>query len=752
MAIPTSSLFPDQFDSDDNLFVVHDSLRVRLAEDYNPGDTFITIDVNENNKTIASRFPDSGIITLTEQCSDSSEKAVSFYYGLRTETTFEDLEILPGFTDSIKLKTITNVTQNVMAQIHNNQASAIIAIEGFVGKKGTKDAVPLGETMEGRTNFLQDLVLYPRAWFESDKRVGVVPLTIKFTDMSFRNPTSWKWDFGDGDVSTGSYTDVSYDVPSSVSFANDLDGGSVEKTYYTPNIYNVKLTVSNAFGENSVIFPGLVNARAEPPDEAELEFIGLSSNQMLIEDGDLATGGILKSKSSTTINIQVTDTGEQSNDSIIKYTWKLQDELIHQNADTTAAYYTQGGYYDVKVRLDTEFGSYRTTIVEAAIDIIEPKNIWYYSFENEEYAATKTVDGYEFNPLGSVFKTLNRTSSPSIDRDYSFLDGEDSETRQKQEFLRNNGFSAKSGVGSGDRGVATIYWATGYDPDSAAWGSQKIKFIEYDGFSDCYSGGDCNASLSSNITRAWNWVGFNPMSGKSYIVLGNTTTVPTTGVSSTSQSLTTITLNSISAASATLTSANYTNGASELMKNTDFGNSGHFSTYRSAWHNQTGYLLRNDANGEFFRIKSFYKTTGTTGTPIQGFAKLNDIPGSVKMEGQLVALTSGVFFFNNEGIGTVYNVNTNTWSLIGSSTSTSAFKQLQDTTVLNYEDPTIPSIDGIPYNSFEQRLVATSDLDRKAYLAFDYSEKAFIKYNEVDNTFSSITARPSGESFLIGYY
>lgn len=752
MTIPTSSLYPDEFDSDANLFLVHDSLRVELAEDYAAGDSFITINVTEKNADIVSRFPDSGIITLTDQCNDGTNKAVSFYYGFRTDTTFNDLEILPGFTDTPKSKTITNVVQNVMAEIHNNQVNALLAIESFVGVQGTTDLVPLGETMEGRTNFLQDLVLYPRAWFETNRRVGVVPLEVIFTDMSFRDPTSWKWEFGDGDVSSGSYTDVSYNVPSGVSYANDTDGGSLKKTYYTPGIYTAKLIVENDFGINEVEFPDLINARAEPPDEAELEFTGLTTNQILITDVDMATGGVLKSKSSTVINVEITDTGEQAGDSIIEYTWKMQDELTHANASSTSAYYTQGGYYDLKVRLDTEFGSYRTTIVESAIDIIEPKNIWYYSFETPEYAAEKVANGYEFNPLGSVFKTLSRTNSPTIDRDFSFLDGEDSETRQKQEFLRNNGMSSKSGVGSGDRGVASIYWATGYDPDVAAWGDQKIKFIEYEGFSDCYSGAECNASLSSNITRAWNWVGFNPGSGKTYITLGNSTSVPVDTISSTNQAVTTITLSSISAASTTLTSVNYTNGAVELMKNTDFGNSGHFSTYRSAWHNQTGYLLRNDANGEFFRIKNFYKTTGTTGTPIQGFSKLNDIPGSVKMEGQLVALTSGVFFFNNEGIGTVYNVTSNSWSLIGSASATSGFKQLQDTTVLSYEDPTITGIDGIPYNSYEQRLVATSDRDRKAYISFDYSEKAFIKYNEVDNTFTSLIARPSGESFLIEYY
>ena len=183
--IPTAPLYPNDFDSDTNLYLVRDGLRLRLAEDYNPGDTSISVDPD---LITLSRFPTSGQITLTEQCSDVKERAISFSYnGVDlVNAKLLGLELLPGFTDVVKAKRITHVTQNVMASQHNNIKDTIIAIQEFMGVEGTVDQEPFGETLEGRTNFLRKLVLTPRAWFSVDKRVGLVPFTVEFTDKSFR--------------------------------------------------------------------------------------------------------------------------------------------------------------------------------------------------------------------------------------------------------------------------------------------------------------------------------------------------------------------------------------------------------------------------------------------------------------------------------------------------------------------------------------------------------------------------------------
>jgi hypothetical protein len=49
-------------------------------------------------------------------------------------------------------------------------------------------------------------------------------------------------------------------------------------------------------------------------------------------------------------------------------------------------------------------------------------------------------------------------------------------------------------------------------------------------------------------------------------------------------------------------------------------------------------------------------------------------------------------------------------------------------------------------------LLAASDGDRTAYLSYDYSPNAFIKFNGQDITFTIVTARPIGEQFVMGIY
>ncbi len=38
----------------------------------------------------------------------------------------------------------------------------------------------------------------PRAEFSANPQQGLAPLTVRFRDLSWGNPTSWSWDFGDG--------------------------------------------------------------------------------------------------------------------------------------------------------------------------------------------------------------------------------------------------------------------------------------------------------------------------------------------------------------------------------------------------------------------------------------------------------------------------------------------------------------------------------------------------------------------------
>jgi hypothetical protein len=298
---------------------------------------------------------------------------------------------------------------------------------------------------------------------------------------------------------------------------------------------------------------------------------------------------------------------------------------------------------------------------------------------------------------------------------------------------------------SGNSGEAVLYWATGRAGATASTleenpDTEDINFLTYNAFQGTYS----SSSEVSPIQRRWNWISMDTLSDI-YFLLGVAESA--NWESLTDQSLVKKNLTDFTSSSSTFTDSNYKNGADELKNNVaifinegdDAGQPyhGHFSAYRTAYKNNTGYIIRNDGVGPTFRLKSFYRTEGVTSDPIQTIRKLTDMPGTVKYEGQLVPLTSGLYFFDNSSAISVYNDVSNVWET-GQSVATS-FVSLQDTSVTGFGDTT-------------NTLLATSDGDRKAYLSFDYSSKAFVSFNETDLTFKSLGSRPTGTQWQMGIY
>jgi PKD repeat protein/outer membrane protein assembly factor BamB len=70
----------------------------------------------------------------------------------------------------------------------------------------------------------------PISFFAMNKSFGSAPMTVQFTDRSFNNPTSWQWDFGDGQTSTE---------------RNPVNA------FTDPGTYSVSLNVKNAMGEST---------------------------------------------------------------------------------------------------------------------------------------------------------------------------------------------------------------------------------------------------------------------------------------------------------------------------------------------------------------------------------------------------------------------------------------------------------------------------------------------------------------------
>lgn len=746
-----SSNYPTVIDTNQNLFAVNDNLRVQLIEDYNPGDTTIFV---LGNETTMRSFNATGIITLTDQCNSPENRAISFYYGSRTLTTFDELQLLPGYEDVAKPKNFTDVTQNVMAEHHNNLINAIVAIEKFAGKKGELPTQPLEGTMEQRITYVRGIALQPKAWFSANATIGLAPFTVTFKNQSFRLGTdgsshqvTYTWDFGDGSP------------PEVITAVDDTINGDVTKIYTSPGVYDVSLTVTNDFGTDQVIFPQMINARYFAPDTAVINFIQ-RAGQILTDGspdgGPYTTTPVIRSGINQIIdatldttqcfppwvtpsnkcinpNTGLTNGGEYLDgskneiDPIVMYTWSIADDLNHSNAPNARCIFSIGGLYDLILRVDTKYNSYRITEYHNAFDIVENLNLWLWNFNTDT-----TVAAYEFGLISETFKSQG-TNYLDLQRDDSFLTGAVNEGQQKMEFHKNCGFVQRSSTASGSGGTGLLYWASGRTAIQTP-SNEKIYMTEFNGFTGVYN-------TKPSINRPWNWVGLGSSSSL-YFILGGVTSAIAPFTSPTNQTKTAIQLSdpALTPANTTFTLANYSNGANELTNNEvsyDIGGNsqqGNMSVYRSTWHNNTGYLLRNQSTGNFFRIKSFYKTTGNLSEPFQSIAKLIDMGGSAKVEGQLVSLSQGVYFFTNSGTVTAYNETTSLWQSGGPGLASNAYRSLQDTTVVGFD-------------SASQTMLAASDNDKIAYLSFDYSNKTFIKFNETDTTFSAITARPSGSQW-----
>ncbi|KKG15832.1 cell surface protein [Methanosarcina sp. 2.H.T.1A.6] len=111
----------------------------------------------------------------------------------------------------------------------------------------------------------------PIAAFTASPQEGNAPLTVQFTDTSTGNVNSWLWDFGDGETSKSQ---------------------SPTHIYSGSGTYTVRLTVTNAFGSNTLEAPSSVNVfsvSAPVPDFKSNITSGKAP--LIVRFEDLSTGG-----------------------------------------------------------------------------------------------------------------------------------------------------------------------------------------------------------------------------------------------------------------------------------------------------------------------------------------------------------------------------------------------------------------------------------------------------------------------------
>jgi len=166
-----------------------------------------------------------------------------------------------------------------------------------------------GDDTETKTDYIS-VGDPPVAEFSASETEVIVGESIQFTDQSSNNPTGWNWDFGDGGSSTSQ--NPSY-------------------TYSTVGTYNVSLSVTNDYGDNTETKTGYITV-GSPPDA---EF---TASETTVAVGE---------------SIQFTD---QSTNNPASWNWDFGDGESSTSQNPTHIY-SNAGTYDVSLTVTNSYGN-----------------------------------------------------------------------------------------------------------------------------------------------------------------------------------------------------------------------------------------------------------------------------------------------------------------------------------------------------------------------------------------------------------
>ena len=241
----------------------------------------------------------------------------------------------------------------------------------------------------GRVNLARaigtDWSTTPVSEFVAQTPMGVSPLPVNFTDLSTGIPTSWLWDFGDGNTSTAQ---------------NPMH------TYMSSGIFTVSLTTSNALGMNTVAVANTVAVDFIPP---------------IANFAASITGGL------SPLPVTFSDT---SIDGVpTTWLWDFGDGNTSTSQNPTHTYISSG-FYTVSMTATNAYGT--DTLIQTnliAVDFIPPlagfsatpttgASLYVVTFTDESTAGTATSWFWSFGD-GSVSSLQNPAHIYTVAGTYS---------------------------------------------------------------------------------------------------------------------------------------------------------------------------------------------------------------------------------------------------------------------------------------------------------------------------------------------
>jgi len=204
-----------------------------------------------------------------------------------------------------------------------------------------------------------EIVEAPTANFTANTTAGLSPLTVQFTDSSTGDPASWAWQFGDGQTATTQ---------------------NPVHTYDAAGIYSVNLTVTNAYGTDSLVKNITV--------DIHLPIADFDCNPVL---------------GAAPLTVTFTDESE-----FLPYQWFWQfGDGVTSTVQHPTHTYTEPGTYTVSLRSSNAVGS--DTMTKTDVITVQLPTI--------DFTASPTMGG---SPLTVQFTT---DGSPDWSYHWSFGDG-----------------------------------------------------------------------------------------------------------------------------------------------------------------------------------------------------------------------------------------------------------------------------------------------------------------------------------------
>ena len=735
MSIPKTTNYPYTYDTEYELKTVVDSLHANTIEIIVPYDVtdkgtynwelglgIIDLDSTED-------WPDSGFISLylKEHWGQAIDRATLFHYASKEDNRLLEVTILNGQVIKYFPRGSTAV-QNVVAQNHNYNKDAVLALESYLGHRGTDNQ----SSIEWFTEFFVKNVRKPQAWLSVSTNKVLIGDEIIVKDLTTRinpgftidkDPTvQWVFQLGDGIK-----IDISLDAENQeyVFEITKQDNNGIVKTrtvrkknwdkkivlaYQNPGVKNMTLTVINEFGEDIIYLEKAIKVLNQPPQNIQIQIQAPNINNA----NDIKRAYAIKDQ--ITILAGHEHFGD---DVVVLYDWDFGSSVDKEsipNSNYLTMNFLFGGVYDIGLKIVTETDAWASAYLQNAIDIVEKPSVWLaYS---GMYSGQLAMNEY------AIRANTWKQNGLSFDLQMNFNTG-----AADLDFVKNKSMHHVVNTNN-----AILFWASDqYNMKTALYNSinnimqnksERLKLYdwytlyipEYNTGQVYIFGGLSDINDIANINQE---ILFYNIKNDLFTVL--------------QQNFVTETLPPETSNIRSYTEAYF--NCQELLENSNST----VARFKATNYGGKGYVLKTASDNLFNEFYSFDPAENI-------FASVSTNLPFVKTEIAFESLRDGLYVISNVGDVHKYNTTSDTWTSTTQETS-EIYTELFYTNTNLRQDPNASGV-------FATESMSTNSSNTNLYFSYDYNIESFGRFNLETLSFQKLSARPpenvSGDVPLVG--